>query len=241
MYADLHSRDGDFGDQPRSKYQLSIIGARNGDGHSKTGEQILAYNEELHDKIIWHHSDLPDDLWVLGTSKMRTEIINSVNKRPLSVDPTFNFGAFEVTPITYRHHFIESRSKNIDGEWTDAVIIGPTIVHHGKSEEVYDIGISSVARKARLTSATFGYITDGESALISGCKKNFSNAQDMRCTKHFKSNCEDQLKDIGVAAPFQSAFLDILFGLDGLTEAEDEIDLDERLKEMRGLIKDMER
>ena len=37
VYADLHSRDGDFGDQARPKHQLSMIGARNGDGHAKTG------------------------------------------------------------------------------------------------------------------------------------------------------------------------------------------------------------
>ena len=119
-------------------------------------------------------------------------------------------------------------------------MIGPTIIHHGKSEEVYDIGISAIARKTALANTKFGFITDGEIHLIAACRKSFLNAQDLRCTTHFKANCKDKLKGIGVEPAFQSAFLDIIFGENGLIECEDEQDLENRLGEVRTLIDELE-
>ena len=67
-------------------------------------------------------------------------VSNSLQLTPASFDATFNHGDFEVTPMSYRHHLVESKSRNICGEWSNAVIIGPVIIHHGKTEEVYDDG-----------------------------------------------------------------------------------------------------
>ena len=100
---------------PRSKKQvIDLAGA----GPSKARRQpvnevegLLAYNAELdEDGIVLHHSDIPADLWVLATNRMLENLKKSEGGLPLSVDPTFNHGQFEVTPFTYRHHLIESKS-----------------------------------------------------------------------------------------------------------------------------------
>ena len=53
---------------------------------------ILADNEELNnDAIVWHHSDILDDRWVIGTENIAVEMANAITL-PISVDPTFNFG-----------------------------------------------------------------------------------------------------------------------------------------------------
>ena len=45
---------------------------------------------------------------------------------PLSVDPTFNHGTFEVTPVTYHHQHIEAKSRNVHDSWSNAVMV----IHH---------------------------------------------------------------------------------------------------------------
>ena len=90
----------DYGDQPRSKKQLIDL-CRSQHAYSEVGD-ILGYNEELgDDSILWYHGDIPTDLWVIGTKEMLAEILRASKYFPLSVDPTFNFGAYDVTPVTY--------------------------------------------------------------------------------------------------------------------------------------------
>ena len=75
---------------------------------------ILAYNEELgENSSLWHHSGIPEDLWVIGTNDTESEMSNAATLRPISVDPTFNFGVFDVTPFTYRSFMFQCKSKNV--------------------------------------------------------------------------------------------------------------------------------
>lgn len=168
----------DFGDLPRSKRQITRKAADM--GLSKNSRQeyeveaILAYDHELEENgIVWAHSDIPNDLWVIGTSRMANILKSAGEGLPISIDPTFNHGAYEVTPVTYRHPFIESKSKNVTGKWSDAILLGPTMIHHEKTEEVFDMGLRTIARKTKTMNAKVGVITDGEIALINACKSNF--------------------------------------------------------------------
>ena len=96
-------------------------------------DSIMSYNSELGaNGFVWMHADYPSDLWVLGTDVIRRDVKNAVSGYPLSVDPTFNYGKFEVTPITYRSHMFEAMSKNSPGVWKEALFPGPVILHHFK-------------------------------------------------------------------------------------------------------------
>lgn len=57
----------------------------------------------------------------------------------LSVDPTFNLGDFDVTPITYHHQLLETiRYK------TSPLFIGPTLIHYQKTFHTYVFFASSL-------------------------------------------------------------------------------------------------
>ena len=172
-------------------------------------EAILAYNEEFDDKIICSHSDIPDDLWVLGTNRMQHDLGHIEGGLPMSVDPTFNFGKYEVTTVTYRHQFILSASKNVHGKWSNAVMLGPTIIHHSKCEDTFNRAISEISRKGNLCQQKMGIITDGEEALLKACKSNMPHSISLRCTIHFRANCKSFLKSIGIKGDTsQAPFLD---------------------------------
>ena len=205
-------------------------------------EAILAYNNELEDDcIVWFHSDVPNDMWVFGNERMQHNLKDITGGLPVSVDPKFNHGAFEVTPLTYRHKLIKSKSKNVNGRWTEALMIGPTIIHHKKTEDGFDIGMRTIARKTDLTSSEFGIITDGETALIKACRTNFPKSKDLRCTNHFKENCKDFLKSIGVCGELKQApLMDFVFGTDGFIESENKDDLKERLQRAEPLMVEIE-
>ena len=236
----------DFGDKPRSKKQVSDLlrsnPHRKHDSPENEVEAILAYDEELQeDRIVWSHSDIPEDLWVLGTKRMLNDLSHAEGGQPISIDPTFNHGKFEVTPVTYRHQFILSKSKNIAGQWNNAIMLGPTIVHHGKSDETYDRALKEVCRKTKLAAKKIGIVTDGEQALINACKANFPKSVRMRCTKHFRENCRDYLRSIGIKSDIsQAPFLEAVFGENGLVESTDKVDLEQKMKEKLKIIDEME-
>ena len=205
-------------------------------------EAILAYDNELdEDGVVWAHSDVPHDLWVLGDKRMENSLRNAAEVHPISIDPTFNHGLFEVTPVTFCHPFIEAKSKNANGKWADAIMIGPTVIHHEKTDDAFDSGLRPIARKCNLTDASFGVITDGELALINACKRNFPKSTDLRCSLHFKGNCKDFLKSSGITSENdQAPLLEIVFGGEGLIEAQDYKELEKRLRESETLIRDIE-
>ena len=43
---------------------------------------------------------------------------------PISVDPTFNFGAYDITPLTYESVVFQWKSKNVAKKWVSATMVG---------------------------------------------------------------------------------------------------------------------
>lgn len=99
-------------DLPRSKNQpIDLL--RSPFAYIEVGN-IFAYNKELgKNSVLWHHSDIPKDLWVIGTNGIASEMSYAANFRPISVDPTFNFGVFDVTSFTFRSFMVQCKSKNV--------------------------------------------------------------------------------------------------------------------------------
>ena len=94
----MKNEDSDYGVLPRSKKQSKDLSCSSSMDNEVC--DILAYNEELNnDAIVWHHSDIPDDLWVIGTENIAVEMANFITL-PISVDQTFDFGAYDITPFT---------------------------------------------------------------------------------------------------------------------------------------------
>ena len=146
------------------------------------------------DNMIWYHGDIPSDLWVMGDKLMKVGLPNAAKSQPVSVDPTFNFGDYEVTPFAYRHPLIESRSKNIPDQWTNAVMIGPTVIHRNKEYSTYKRAFLVVEVETKLGKNPFLLITDGEESLYTAAMTVFKGMSHGRCTIHYKQNCKAFLK-----------------------------------------------
>ena len=111
---------------------------------------IFYDNEEFGSNgIIWHHSDIPNGFWVLGTNVMTNELSNATNLLPISVDPTFSFGRYEVTPFIYRSVAFECKSKNVLKTWVPVTVMGPTIIQHTKFDETYELAMRTIAKKKK--------------------------------------------------------------------------------------------
>ena len=57
---------------------------------------------------------------------------------PKSVDPTFNFGTYDITPFIYSSVVFQCKYKNVAKKWVPATMVGSTIVHHNKSADTYE-------------------------------------------------------------------------------------------------------
>ena len=99
------------------------------------------------------------------------------------VDPTFDIGKYNVTPITYQHLLLENKR---DGEHPS--FIGPVLLHEKKTTETYStFGASLKTLKPELCDVmAFGTID--EWALVDGFKNNFERSVHLLCELHLKKN-----------------------------------------------------
>jgi hypothetical protein len=70
-------------------------------------DDLSIYSNAKEESIVYDHWDDKEDIWVLGTRQMSFDLerfcTSNVESYSISVDPTFEFGKFEVTPFTYRN------------------------------------------------------------------------------------------------------------------------------------------
>ena len=90
--------------------------------------------------------------------------------------------------------------------------MGPTLIQSNKKQETYVTDFQAAARKCTLENEELSIITDGEQALIDSCKISFRKCDLHRCTKHFKSNCEEVLNKLDIPLSQQGLRLDVVFG-----------------------------
>ena len=76
----------------------------------------------------------------------------------LTVDPTFNLGDFECTPITYRHLLLTTRRYG-----TAPVFLGLILIHYRKNFQSF---LSSLVGLRRPLEGIRVFGTDGEKALV---------------------------------------------------------------------------
>ena len=197
-------------------------------------DELLLYSKHKDENIVIEHHDVPEDLWVLGKTHMSQDLsrfcCSSAHNHPLSVDPTFNFGKFEVTPYSYKHLLLTSKRTN-----EPPVFIGPTAIHYSKSKNVYKKIASAVCRSApALATEARGFITDCEKALHDALGESTLKARGLRCFNHFRRNCKEQLNAEGIRKRQEQKEGSIL-------EAEDKSDLKARLKSAQPILDGEER
>lgn len=150
---------------------------------------------------------------------------------PISIDPTFDMGQFEVTPVVYRHLFLTSKRTG-----NNLIFLGPTMIHHRKDFQTYKVLSSTCVAACKGLEKCRGYITDGETALEMAWKSDLPKATSLHCVKHFEGNCKAELYKIGIQEKSQKFFLDRVFGgqgkEEGIVDAEDKKEAKQKLQSL---------
>ena len=160
-------------------------------------DELLLYVKHTEESIILEHHDMPEDLWVLGKPHMCHDLsrfcTSEALSHPFSVDPTFNFREFEVTPYSYKNLLLKCKRTN-----ESPVFIGPTAIQHSKTKAVYKIASAVATNCPDLAEKGRGFVTDGEQALHDALGESMKKATGLRCFNHFRQNCKKKLTDIGI-------------------------------------------
>ena len=172
----------------------------------------------------------PEPMCVLATdfqlNCLAQSSSDSIDFRPVSIDPTFNNGPFSVTPVSFRNIVLESRRTG-----NCPVFLRPMLIHQTKTFQAYHHLTSQLVglKPSLLHLQAFG--TDGEEELIKACKSVFREAIGLRCFRHFQKNLETAMKNCGIE---DQAIIGQIFGNDetpGILEAECEEEFDLALQE----------
>ena len=97
----------------------------------------------------------------------------------LTVDPTFNFSDFDVTPTAYRNLLLKTERYG-----THPVFISPTLVHYRKSFGTYLFFASSFIGLWQDLLALQAFGTDGEKALANAFGHEYRYATQLSCFVH---------------------------------------------------------
>ena len=168
--------------------------------------------EFIHSITAW-----PEPMCILGYQYQFHDISrffsSQVGYHPLGIDTTFNLGEFYVTPTAYKSLILEnSRDGNL------ATFIGPTLIHMSRSYIPYCHLASKLLEEDSGIADLRGVVTDGEAGLMKAMKVFYPQTSQLRCSRHFRENCQDKLKSLGIKGNDQKYFMDAIFGttVDGI-------------------------
>ena len=155
----------------------------------------------------------------------------------VQLDPTFNLGPYECTPISYRNLLLKSKRSG----GTSPVRLGPVLIHYRKDEKTFRDFLQTVVDAKPKLKEILSCGTDGETALINAIQSVLPKADErsVRCFKHLQDNMKSALGSFGVAGR-QRDYIDDVFGsvdkdgiyLAGLLDAESPEEFDATLQSL---------
>lgn len=151
----------------------------------------------------------PEPMCVLATPQQLVDIERFCTGSPssvLSIDPTFNLGAFYVTPITYHNLLVQTSSGS------NPILLGPVLIHKTKTFRPFHYFLSTLIRlNPRLINLkAFG--TDGEAEMIKALEISFPKAVHLRCTNHLRQNIKDKLRSLSLPPSVSQEIIADIFG-----------------------------
>lgn len=182
----------------------------------------------------------PKPLCILATDYQLQELekncTNSYNFGVLSLDPTFDFGKFYVTPMVFPLRMFYSKRTG-----KSPYYIGPLLIHRTLKEPAYHYFCSQLVGMRSSLCNVLSVGTDGEKALSNAVCNTFTSATHLRCFKHVKDNIEEKLrKDLNIAEVCVSEILNDILGYKvdgvhflGLVDAKSEDDFLDKLAALK--------
>ena len=188
----------------------------------------------------------PEQALILATGTQLDNLVhfstNSNNFSILTIDPTFNLGAFDVTPVAYRHLILLNPKTG-----KPPVFLGPLLIHYRKTFSTYlYFAFTLIGLKPKLACLrAFG--TDGEKALHDAFNYCYPNAVHFLCAIHSRRNINDELARRGYEGKTVKIFLQEIFGhrldsvyCEGLIDSEDSATFDRNLASLKSVWKERE-
>ena len=169
----------------------------------------------------------PEPVCVLATDQQICDLVrfctNSSKFSVLTVDPTFNLGPFNVTPMTYKNLLVNNK------EGKHPLLLGPVLIHQTKTLSPFHLFASTLISLNGKTAEIKAFGSDGEPELIKAFSLAFRDAVQLRCFSHFRQNIKDKVREIGMHESATKTILDDIFGRqigshfeEGLVDAEEE-------------------
>ena len=111
----------------------------------------------------------------------------------MGIDPTFNFGDFNVTPVAFRYLLLEYRK-----EGHSPIILGQFLVHQQKKFSSYHFFASTLISLCPSLRNIKAFGSDGETKLYQAFQMQLPEATHLRCFRHFRANLVSKLTSLGL-------------------------------------------
>ena len=148
---------------------------------------------------------------VVGTNRQLDDLkrfcCNPVEYRPLTVDPTFDFGPYNVTPILYQHLIVLRRE---DGK--HPTMIGPVLLHEKKTQSTYSLFGGTLKSLEPELKNLMAFGTDDEKALVGGFNETFKRATCLLYEIHLCKNIDTKLLSMDIKGESKQSVMDDIFG-----------------------------
>lgn len=187
----------------------------------------MAKNDMGH--FVCEVKQFPEPLIVLATDQQLIDLerfcTDSNEYWPMSVDPTFKLGKFNVTPITFRNLTLSTNAYS----YQSPIVMGPVLIHYSKTEPIYTTFFQTLLRLRPGISCLKAYGTDGEQALVNALHNVFPQAVSLRCFKHLETNAKLKIAELKLNKNENTFLEDIFHGKEALLHSDDEEAFDRRL------------
>ncbi|KAK3101791.1 hypothetical protein FSP39_006376 [Pinctada imbricata] len=142
----------------------------------------------------------------------------------LCVDKTFNLCDMHVTATCYKQVSVVDEKTN-----ESPIFLGPMFIHDSSDFGTYASFFNHLGTLLANTDTSQLVIgSDEEVALVNAITHAFPNAQHILCTRHIKQNVNQKLTDDAVDKTDRDRIINLIFGVDGLVNADDTICFEEK-------------
>ena len=153
----------------------------------------------------------PEPLCVMATNRQIKDLkrfcCHPSDYKHFTVDPTFNIGEYNVTPITYQHLILENKR---DGKHPS--FIGPVMIHEKKTKDTYAAFSGTLRNLEPELRDVLAFGTDDEEALHEGFKINFDRSINLLCEIHLRKSIEKKLLELGITGKKKTDIAADIFG-----------------------------
>ena len=125
----------------------------------------------------------------------------------MGIDPTFNFGEFNVTPIAFRYLLLEHRK-----EGHSLIMLGTILVHQQKKFSSYHLFASTLISLYPSLRNIKAFGTDGGTALYQAFHLQLLEATHLCCFHHFRANLATKMTSLGLPSEIINQYMKDIFG-----------------------------